>query len=264
MSRLLKGKVAVITGAATGIGKIGAHLFGNEGAKVVIADINHAEGEKTVKEIGEHGIEAVYIRCDLGSVSEIENMVKRAAEIFGRLDIFWYNAGREFTGHIDLIKEEEYDKEMATDLKGAVFGTKLVLPEMRKIGGGCVLFTSSMVGLRPTPYVPSYPLTHMLTKAGLVMLVRSLTEPLAKDNIRINCICPGPTQTPHHIEAQRFQAHIDGVSEEELVKRSRERIPLRREMTMEEIANAALFLCSDMASAITGVALPVDGGFAAV
>lgn len=261
---LLKGKVAIITGAATGIGRTGACLFAKEGAKVIVADINDEEGEKTVSEIRGQGNEAAYVHCDVGLMRDIEIMIKKAVKSYDRLDIFWHNAGLSFPGHIDLIKEQEYDREMTTDLKAAVFGTKLAICEMRKVGGGCVLFTSSTVGLRPTSYVPSYSLTHMLAKSGLVMLVRILTEPLAKDNIRVNCICPGPTTTPHHQETQRRQAHMAGINEKEFVKRSIQRIPLQREMTVEEVANAALFLCSDMASAITGVALPIDGGFAAL
>ena len=243
---LLKGKIALITGAATGIGRTGARLFAQEGAKVIVADLNDTEGEKTVNEIKGEGNEAAFIHVDLSSVSEIEQMVKTAAKTYGHLNIFWHNAGVYFKGHIEVIKEEKYDKEMAIGLRAGVFGTKFVIPVMRQAGGGCILYTSSMVGLRPTPYMPGYSLTHGIEKAGLVMLMRCVTESLAKYNIRVNCICPGPVETEQYYKA--------GV----------ERLPIKRTITEEEIANAAVFLVSDKASGITGVAFPVDGGFTAV
>src|SRR3990170_1874296 len=157
---LLKGKVALITGAATGIGRAGARRFAREGAKVIIADINDSEGEKTVAAIKQPGGEAAYIHTDLARVSEIERMIKAAAGTYGRLDIFWHNASVIFSGHIEAIEEDHYDKEMTIGLKAGVFGTKFVIPVMKAAGGGCILYTSSMVGLRPTPYMPGYSLTH--------------------------------------------------------------------------------------------------------
>ena len=147
---------------------------------------------------------------------------------------------------------------------GAVFGTKFAIREMRKVGGGCVLFTSSMVALRPNPYEPTYPLPYILAKAGLVMLMRSLVEPLAKDNIRVNCICPGPVKTPQWVAGLAKAAEIEGISEDEVAKRKIARIPLGRVTTMEEVADAALFLASDKASLVSGVAFPVDGGYTAL
>lgn len=260
---LLKDKVALITGAATGIGRTGAQLFAQEGAKVIVADVNDKEGEKTVNEIRGQGNEATYIHVGLSSVSEIEQMVKTAAETYGRLDIFWHNAGVFYEGHIETIKEENYDKEMAIGLRAGIFGTKFVIPVMKKAGGGCILYTSSMVGLRPTPYMPGYSLTHGIEKAGTIMLMRCVTEPLARYNIRVNCICPGPVATEKWRTGQILQAKASGIDPEEYYKASVGRIPLKRIITEEEIANAAAFLVSDKASAVTGVAFPVDGGFSA-
>jgi len=261
---LLRDKVALITGAATGIGRTGVYLFAQEGAKVIVADLNAKEGEKTVNKVRSSGREAAYIHVDLSSVSEIERMVKTAAEIYGRLDIFWHNAGVYFEGHIEVIEEENYDKEMSIGLKGAVFGTKFVIPVMRKTNGGSILYTSSMVGLRPTPYASGYSLTHMIEKSGIVMLMRAVTEPLAKYNIRVNCICPGPVATDKWKTGQILQAEASGVSPKEYENSSVERIPLKRTITEEEIANAAIFLVSDKASGVTGVAFPIDGGFSAL
>jgi len=261
---LLKGKVALITGAATGIGRTGARLFAQEGAKVIIADINDKEGEKTVNEIRGQGNEAAFIHADLSSVSEIERMVKTAAETYGHLNIFWHNAGVFFPGHIEVIKEENYDREIVVGLKAGIFGTKFVIPVMRQAGGGCILYTSSMVGLRPTPYMPGYSLTHSIEKAGLVMLMRCVTEPLARYNIRVNCICPGPVETELWKTGQALQAKASGIDPEEYYKAGKERLPIKRTITEEEVANAAAFLVSDKATGVTGVAFPVDGGFTAV
>lgn len=261
---LLKGKVTIITGGSEGIGQVSARLFAQEGAKVVIADINDKHGEGTAKEIRDKGGEASFIHTDVCSVRNLEDMVKKAVETYGRLDIFWHNAGFLYEGHIDLVEEEGFDKEMNIYLKGAVFGTKFAIREMRKVGGGCILYTSSMVGLRPTPYTPSYALAHMLGKAAQVMLARALVEVLAKDKIRVNCICPGPVRTERWDAGLAKAAEKDGITPEEVLRRRISRIPLGRAITMEEVAKVALFLVSDWASPITGVSLACDGGFSAV
>ncbi len=261
---LLKDKIALITGATTGIGQTGARIFAQEGAKVIIVGRNDEEGEKTAKDIRALGNEAAFIHADLSSVSETERMIKTAAETYGCLDIFWHNAGLFIPGHIEAIEEENYDREMAVGLKAGVFGTKFVIPIMRQAGGGCILYTSSMVGLKPSLYSPGYSLVHGIGKAGLVMLMRCVTEPLARYNIRVNCICPGPVETEKFIKNKVIQAEASGVDLEALLRASRERLPIKRAITEEEIANAAAFLVSDKASGITGVAFPVDGGFTAV
>jgi len=261
---LLEHKVALITGAATGIGRAGAKLFAHEGAEVIVADVSDKASQETVAEIKELGQKASYIHVDLSSVDEIEQMVKKAVESYGRLDIFWHNAGVYNEGHIDDIEPENYDKEMTIGLRAGVFGTKCVIPVMKQAGQGCILYTSSMVGLRPTPYMPGYSLTHGIEKAGTIMLMRCLTEPLARYNIRVNCICPGPVETEKWKTGQIRQAKASGIDPEEYYRASVGRIPLRRTITEAEIANAAAFLVSDRASGVTGVAFPVDGGFSAV
>jgi NAD(P)-dependent dehydrogenase (short-subunit alcohol dehydrogenase family) len=261
---LLKDKIALITGGSVDKGRAGALLFAREGAKVIIADAKDREGEKTTKEIREQGGEATFIHIDLTSVNEIEQMVKRTAGMYGRLDIFWHSAGAFFPGHIEVLNEEDYDKEMAVGLKAAVFGTKFVVPVMREAGRGCILYTCSTFGLRPSPYTPGYSLTHGIERAGLVMLMRCVTEPLAKYNIRVNCICCGPVETEQWKQRQAIQAKASGISTEEYSAAKKRRLPMNRTITEEEMANAAAFLASDKASAVTGVAFPVDGGFSAI
>jgi NAD(P)-dependent dehydrogenase (short-subunit alcohol dehydrogenase family) len=263
MSRLEK-KVAIITGATRGIGQVSALAFAREGAKVVVAGRTDDLGSLLVKEIKSQGGEAIYVHADTALVKDMEGLVKSAVKTYGRLDIFWHNAGIFRPGHIDVVKEQDYDELMDTNLKGAVFGTQSAVREMRKTGGGCILFTASMVGLRPSPYHPQYSLPYGISKAGLVMLARCLTEPLAKDNIRINCLCPGPVRTPTFDVSQKKVAEIIGSTFEDVLKASAARVPMNRMLSMEEVAEVAVFLCSDQASGITGASLPVDGGFSAV
>ena len=261
---LLRDKVALITGATSGIGRAGALIFAKEGANVIIVGRNEKEGEKIVDAIKGQGNKAAFIRADLSLVDGIEHMVGTAAEIYDRIDIFWHNAGAYFAGHIDLIEEEHYDREMTIGLKAAVFGTKLVIPIMRKTGGGSILYTSSMLGLRPSPYTPGNSITHGLGKAGMVMLTRCLTEPLARSNIRVNCICPGPVETKEWKAGIVDKAKATDIDPEEYYNLSLERLPSKKNITEEEVANAAAFLVSDKASGITGAAFPVDGGFSAI
>ena len=139
MVKLLQGKVAIITGAATGIGQCAARLFAEEGAKVVIADINDKDGEETARGIREQGEEAIFVHADLASVSDTEAMIESAVQAYDRLDIFWHNAGRALRTPLELTTEEIFDGQIAINLKAGVFGTKFVIPEMRKAGGGCIL-----------------------------------------------------------------------------------------------------------------------------
>lgn len=257
---LLQGKVAVITGSTSGIGRAGAIAFAKEGASVVISGRNKERGGEVVELIKEQGGQAHFVPADVMVLSSIERLVKETVDAYGRLDIFWHNAGIVGPDDIENISQETYDKMMTVHLKAGVFGVKFALPQMRKAGGGAILFTSSVAGLKQS----GYSLTYSLAKSGLVMLTRKLAVDLAKDNIRVNCLCPGRVQTGMKPDISRERAKALGIAAEEWEKRDRKRIPLGRFITEEEVADAALFLVSDRASAITGVALPVDGGFLAV
>jgi len=257
---LLQGKVAVITGSTSGIGRAGAIAFAREGASVVISGRNKERGQKVTSLIKEQGGQAHFVPTDMLAMADIEQLVKAAVDTFGRLDIFWHNAGIVGPDDVENISQETYDKMMATHLKAGVFGVKFALPQMRKAGGGAILFTSSVAGLKQS----GYSLTYSLAKSGLVMLTRKLAVDLAKDNIRVNCLCPGRVRTGMRPDISQERARALGITAEEWEKRDRKRIPLGRFITEEEVADAALFLVSDRASAITGVALPVDGGFLAV
>lgn len=257
---LLKGKVAVITGSTAGIGRVGAIAFAQEGAKVIISGRSRQRGQEVVGTIKGQGGEASFVPADMLAVTAIEQLIKKAVDTYGRLDIFWHNAGIVGPDNIKDITEDTYDNMMTVHLKAGVFGAKFAVPELRKAGGGAILFTSSVAGLKQS----SYSMTYSLAKTGLIMLTRKLAVDLAKDNIRVNCICPGRVQTEMRVSIAEQKAQAMGISPEEWVKRDIQRIPMGRFITEEEVADAALFLVSDKASAITGVALPIDGGFLAV
>jgi NAD(P)-dependent dehydrogenase (short-subunit alcohol dehydrogenase family) len=256
---LLQGKVAVITGSTSGIGRAGATVFAREGASVVISGRNKERGGEVVKLIEKQGGKAHFVAADMLVPADIERLVKDTVKAFGRLDIFWHNAGIMGPDDIDSLSQERYDEMMTVHLKAAVFGVKAALPQLRK-AGGAILFTSSVAGLKQA----SYSLTYSLAKSGLVMLTRKLAVDLAKDNIRVNCLCPGRVQTGTRPAISGERAEALGITPEEWEKRDKKRIPLGRFITENEVAEAALFLASEKASGITGVALPVDGGFLAV
>jgi len=257
---LLEGKVAVITGSTSGIGRAGAILLAKEGAKVVVSGRNQERGQEVVETIKKQGGQASFVAADMLVVADIERLVKEAVAAYGRLDIFWHNAGIVGPDSIKDITEETYDKMMAVHLKAAVFGAKLAAAEMSQSGGGAILFTSSVAGLKQSGFSMSY----SLAKSGLVMLTRKLAVDLAKDKIRVNCLCPGRVQTGMRPDISRERAKALGISAGEWERKDKQRIPMGRFVTEEEVAEAALFLVSGKASAITGVALPVDGGFLAV
>ena len=252
----LKSKVAIITGAATGIGRASSILFAREGAKVVIADINEKEGDETANIIKQAGGEAMFIRANVASTAEIEEMIKTTVATYGKLNIFFNNAGVAGPGFIENTTEEQYDKAMAVNLKAGFFGAKFSAQQMKKTGGGCILFTSSGLGIRPSVQSPTY----SIAKAGLIMLTRVLSVTLADHNIRVNAVCPGPVSaTPLF---QDFVSQNPDVNSLEYEKKTIEARPMKRFGKSEEVAAAALFLVSPEASYITGVALPVDGGAA--
>lgn len=256
---LLQGKVAVITGSTSGIGRAGAIAFAREGASVIVSGRNKERGGEVVELIKKQGGKAHFVTADMMVPGDIERLAKETVASFGRLDIFWHNAGIMGPDDIDSLSQERYDEMMTTHLKAAVFGVKAALPQLRK-NGGAILFTGSVAGLKQA----SYSLTYSLAKSGLVMLTRKLAVDLAKDNIRVNCLCPGRVQTGMRPEISADRAKALGISAEEWERRDKKRIPLGRFITEEEVAEAALFLVSDKAASITGVSLPIDGGFLAV
>jgi NAD(P)-dependent dehydrogenase (short-subunit alcohol dehydrogenase family) len=254
---MLDGKAALITGAGSGFGRAGAMTFAREGASVAVADINADNGQAVVKAIRDQGGKAVFIRADVSKVAEVERMVHEAAQAFGRLDIFWHNAGNVGPGGIEETSEEAYDLTMAIHVKAGFFGATFAVAEMKKIGGGVILYTSSLAGLKTSRASTTYG----VAKAALISLTKNLTLSFAPYQVRVNAICPGAAETGlWPAFTNRGSDVYDPKKTEAVSQMYREKTPLGRLTDPQDIANAALFLCSDMGSYITGEIMPVDGG----
>lgn len=247
MVKRLEGRVAVITGAAKGIGKGIAQVFAGEGAKVVIADLDDEAGMETAEEIRHAGGEAVFLSVDVTRQVETEKMAQEAINHYGRIDILASNAGIYPHIPIAMMTEADWDRIFNVNLKGAFFAVKAVLPEMIKRNYGRIVFTSSITG--PRTAVPG--LSHYAaTKGGINGFIRGLALELAENNITVNGVEPGNIVTPG-VRAQ---------SDDEWIEAEAASIPLHRLGTPEEVGYAELFLASDEASYITGQTIVVDGG----
>jgi len=251
---ILDGKVALITGAAGGIGRATSKLFIEEGAKVVMADIWDEMGEITAQELGQN---AVYIHSDVSQESDIKNTINLAVEKFGSLDIVFSNAGNPGPGGaIEDVPTDEFDKTVAIHLRAAFLFMKHSIPIMKKQGSGCFLTTSSVAGFQQG--MGSLP--YSLSKAGIIQLTRIAAVELGIFGIRANAIAPGGIATG--IFGQGMGISRNGAEKmAELMKGTlAEGQAIRRAGLPEDIANAALFLVSDSSSFITGETLKVDGG----
>jgi len=254
---LLAGKVALITGGASGFGRAGALTFAREGAKVAVVDINADAGAETVQAIRAAGGEATFIRADMSKMVDVERMVREAAQAFGRLDIFWHNAGNAGPGSIEETSEDAYDLTMSIHLKAGFFGAKHAVAEMKKVGGGVMLFTSSLAGIKTSRASTVYG----IAKAGLVSLTKNLTLSFAPYNVRVNAICPGAAETAlWPAFTNRGSDVVDPGKMQAVTQMYKEKTPLGRLCDPQDIANAALYLSSDLASYVTGEIMSVDGG----
>jgi NAD(P)-dependent dehydrogenase (short-subunit alcohol dehydrogenase family) len=249
----LDGKIAVITGAASGIGRASALRFASEGAGVVIADLNREGGEETVAECKKAGARAVFQRVDVTDEAEVKAAVGRAVADFGKLDVIFNNAGLGgAVGKIEDTTVENWDRTMAILLRGVFLGMKYAVPAMRKAGGGSIISTASIAGLRGG----AGPHAYSAAKAAVVNLTRSVALEVGKDRIRVNCICPGGINTP------LIYYNLPGGFEaaEQFLKTIQ---PFPRAGSPADIAAMAAFLASDDAEWITGQAMVVDGGLTA-
>ncbi|MCZ7659319.1 MAG: SDR family oxidoreductase [Xanthobacteraceae bacterium] len=253
MSRLA-GKVALVTGAGSGLGRAVAERFAAEGARVVVAEIDEPRGRTVAEGIGAN---AAFVRCDHTSSRENDRAVAFAVETFGALDIVHNNAGGPFTGAFENVDDATLERVLRVNLFGVMQMTRAALPHLRESAkrnpaGAALLYTSSLQGLKAKPNFSLY----TVAKHGIVGLVRSLALELAPQNIRVNALCPTVVATP------MLEAFLPGMAgdHDEAMKRFRATIPLARMPEPGDVASAALFLASDEARMITGVALPVDGG----
>jgi NAD(P)-dependent dehydrogenase (short-subunit alcohol dehydrogenase family) len=247
----VKEKVAIITGGASGIGRATAELFASEGAAVAILDINDDAGTAAAAEIQKKGGNALYIHCDVTRAGECQSAVQTCADRFGRLDILFNNAGVIRRTNVVDTSEPDWDWVMAVNVKSAFLMSKYAIPYLAQGGGGVIIHTSSGWGLRGGRNAASY----CASKGALVNLTRAMAIDHGHQNIRVNCICPGDTDTP----MLRSEAEQLGQALADFMEEAAER-PLRRYAQPAEIAEAVLYLASDAAGYITGTALVIDGG----
>jgi len=257
-TKLLENKVALITGSGRGIGRAMALLFAREGASVFLTARTEAELVATAKEITVAGGKAGFVTADLARAGEAEEVVVAAREKFGRVDILVNNAGHY--GPVVPVEEyplEEFDKVIAVHLRAAFLLSKLVLPEMYARKSGVILNISSLSAKAAYGWGSAY----AAAKAGLLGLTRVMAAEASRQGVRVNAICPGPvTETVMSKELGNTLAKKLGVSPEEQLKGFLSSLLQGRGQTAVEIAQAALFLCSDLSSAIVGQSINVDGG----
>jgi NAD(P)-dependent dehydrogenase (short-subunit alcohol dehydrogenase family) len=252
----LKDKVAIITGAGSGTGRAGAMIFAREGARVIVGDIDMKGGEETVRMVKNAGGEASFIPADCGRVEDMHQLVDQAVKKYGHLNILWNHAGIPGPGTLEATEETDFDRAMAVNIKGGFFATKFAVPYLKEAGGGSIIFTASISALRASPWSPSY----SLAKGGLIPLTMSLAIYLGPHNIRVNCICPAGIDTPMLRVFIDRGGKLEGGALENAVKDLSGKSPVGRLATAEDVAHVALFLASDEAAYVNGVAIPVDGG----
>lgn len=247
----LKDKVALITGGASGIGRATAQLFAREGAAVVIADVNKSGALETTNDISKSGGRAIFESCDVTESDECKRAVERAVREFGHLDILFNNAGIIRRATVVDLSEEDWDRVMGVNVKSIFLMSRFAVPIMARQGGGSIVNTASGWGLTGGAKAAVY----CASKGAVVLLTKAMAVDHGPQNIRVNCICPGDTETPMlRNEAQQ----LGEVNDRFMAEAARR--PLGRVGRPEEIARAALYLASDGASFVTGTALVVDGG----
>ena len=248
----LEGKVAIITGAATGIGRATALLFAGEGASVVIADVNEDDAQRTVANIEDEGGSARFVQADVSEAEDVQALMERAAEEMGGIDVIVNNAGAQRSGAVTEFEESEWDLLMRVNPRSCFLGAKYGVPHLRERGGGSIVNVSSLAGLKGGPGMTAY----SASKGAIIAFTRALAEELAPDNIRANSVCPGWIDTPFNEPAIEFMG--GRAQQEDMVQQT---VPLKRQGTPEEIAPGILYLASDASSYVTGQELVIDGGF---
>ncbi len=247
----LAGKVAIVTGASSGIGEATALLLAQSGAKVVVAARRQAEGNAVVAQIKAAGGEAVFVQTDVSKLADNERLVAAALDTYGRLDIAFNNAGVARFGPLHEQTEEDWAVQIGTNLSGSFYALKTQLPALLKSGGGSIVFNASAVAEVGVAGIATY----AATKGGIVALARSAAIEYASQAIRVNVVNPGPVETP---AALKMSGSADAFSEMMSPK-----VPQGRVGQPEEVARAVVFLASEEASYITGQSLNIDGGYTA-
>jgi NAD(P)-dependent dehydrogenase (short-subunit alcohol dehydrogenase family) len=252
----LEGKITLITGGSSGIGRETAKLFAQEGARVALADIDVASGKAVLDEIHNAGGIAVFDRVDVSIERDVRDWIATVVRTWGGVDILVANAAAMILGTIEQTSEEDWDRVFGVNVKGYAFCAKYAAPYMRQRGGGAIVNLASIGSVVAisgfTPYCAS--------KGAILQLTRCLAQDLAPDNIRVNCVCPGVIDTP---AVERVAASV-GLSVTDLIEPFILKTPISRMGKPREVAEAILFLSSDRSSFITGSSLMVDGGYTAL
>jgi NAD(P)-dependent dehydrogenase (short-subunit alcohol dehydrogenase family) len=252
MEKIFKDQVALITGASFGIGQATAVAFAQRGAKIAVVDWIEDPQQETLRLVEAAGSEAIFIQADVSKDAEVKSMIEKTMARFGRLDFAFNNAGIEgTTAPIQACTEENWDKTLSINLKGIWLCMKYQIPEMLKTGSGAIVNCASVAGLVGFPGLPAY----VASKHGVIGLTKNAALELAKQNIRVNAVCPGVIHT-------NMVDRITGKVKE-VEKQFESMEPVGRMGQPEEVAEAVVFLCSSAASFITGNALTVDGGWIA-
>jgi len=249
----LEGKVAIITGGGSGIGRATCHLFAREGARVLVVDIVGQKAERVAQEISQQGGVAVDLAADVSQEKEAERIVARAVELWQRVDILVNNAASFVRKRVEVATRADWERVWGVNVMGTSFCSKYVIPVMQKQNKGVIVNIGSINAITALPDA----MTYNATKGAIVNMTKSMALDLARDNIRVNCVCPGITHTPA-VDAAIAEA---GVTYEEAERHYLGRIMIKRFGEPEEIAPAILFVASDEASYMTAAIVMVDGGY---
>ena len=248
----LHGKVALVSGGASGMGQSEALIFAREGAKVVVGDVLETEGRQVADKIKAAGGQAQFVKLDVTSEAEWEKAVKATVDAFGKLDVLVNNAGISGTFDPDTLSTSAWDRLMEVNAKGVFLGMKHAIPAMQRAGGGSIINISSISGVVGQAGIH---MGYNASKGAVRTMTKSAAVQYAKDNIRVNSVHPGMLPP-----MRSSKGSADPAWRDKMIRA----VPLKREGRVEEVAHAVLFLASDEASYITGVELPVDGGFLAM
>jgi NAD(P)-dependent dehydrogenase (short-subunit alcohol dehydrogenase family) len=250
----LAGKVSIITGSGSGIGRASALLFAREGARVVVVDWNTTGADETVNLITAQGGDALAVHADVSSEADVQRVVAAAVSAYGQLDVLLNNAAIQVFGRVADTNIADWHRVMDTNLMGYFLTCKHAIPHMVRRGGGSIVNISSILGLVGDPDMPAYG----ATKGGILAMTRSIAQAHGRDGVRANCICPGDVETP--LVAEYFDHQPDPQAAREKVVAN---YALGRIATPEDIAYTALFLASEESAFITGAYIVVDGGLTA-
>ncbi|MEA2648194.1 MAG: hypothetical protein QOG61_629 [Candidatus Binataceae bacterium] len=252
MPGILDGKVSLITGAGSGIGRATSMIFAREGARLVLADVVEAGGHETLRMVKELGADAFFLKTDVAKAHDVDAVVSKAVETYGRLDCAFNNAGIGGAGRLTHeYSEDEWNRVIAINLTGVWLCMKAELTRMLKQGSGSIVNTSSIMGLTGAIRVPAY----TAAKHGVAGLTKAAALEYGRHGIRINAVCPAPIYTPLLMTAFEKRPDVEA--------RYARSEPLKRIGQPEEVGEAVAWLCSDRASYVTGLPMPVDGGYMA-